>query len=321
MQTQQIMSQEQHSPLGLSLAPNSMDPLESILGPFPVAKLRGMPFEAALEDVLVFFQGLLILDVILGSNNGRGTGEAFVVFGNPIDFQMALQRNRQSMGRRYVSVFQSSRPDYYAAIVSQHQQQKISQQQHHQKARHGSYAGVEDNTISSNSMTGASNSGLWSSKDPTPAQASAMQQNRKGYSSHDGNNDRYIKKNRGGGHHMKSHRANNANINHNWPGNKESASEAEHTGYLRMRGLPFTATVRDVIEFFEDITPIEESIVFSYRNDGRATGEGYLCFENSEAAKSAMMSRNRKMMGSRYIELFVSSKEEHKRVSQRCHMH
>jgi len=92
MQTQQIMSQEQHSPLGLSLAPNSMDPLESILGPFPVAKLRGMPFEAALEDVLVFFQGLLILDVILGSNNGRGTGEAFVVFGNPIDFQMALQR-------------------------------------------------------------------------------------------------------------------------------------------------------------------------------------------------------------------------------------
>jgi hypothetical protein len=64
---------------------------------------------------------------------------------------------------------------------------------------------------------------------------------------------------------MKSHRANNANINHNWPGNKESDSEAEHTGYLRMRGLPFTATVYDVIEFFEDMKPIEESIVFSYR--------------------------------------------------------
>ena len=93
MQPQQLMSQEQHSPLGLSVAPiNLMDPLENILGPFPVAKLRGLPFEATLEDVLVFFQGLLILDVILGSNNGRGTGDAFVVFGNPIDFQMALQR-------------------------------------------------------------------------------------------------------------------------------------------------------------------------------------------------------------------------------------
>jgi len=87
------MSQEQHSPLGLNAASNlSMDPLENILGPFPVVKLRGLPFEAALEDVLVFFQGLLILDVILRSYNGRGTGEAFVVFGNPVDFQMALQR-------------------------------------------------------------------------------------------------------------------------------------------------------------------------------------------------------------------------------------
>jgi len=119
MQTQSIMSQEQQSPLGLNAASNlSMDPLENILGPFPVVKLRGLPFEAALEDVLVFFQGLLILDVILGSYNGRGTGEAFVVFGNPVDFQMALQRNGQSMGRRYVNVFHSSRPEYYAAIVS-----------------------------------------------------------------------------------------------------------------------------------------------------------------------------------------------------------
>ncbi len=64
---------------------------------------------------------------------------------------------------------------------------------------------------------------------------------------------------------MKPHRANTANINQNWTGNKDSVSEVEHTGYLRMRGLPFTATVHDVIEFFEDIKPIEESIVFSYR--------------------------------------------------------
>ena len=57
-----------------------------------------------------------------------------------------------------------------------------------------------------------------------------------------------------------------------------------------------------------------------YSNDGRATGEGYVGFENAEAAEAAMLSMNRKMMGSRYIELSVSSKEEHRRMSQRNHI-
>lgn len=63
------------------------DPLESILGPFPCARLRNLPHEATLEDVLLFFQGLVVLDVIL-----QGNGEAYVIFANPMDFQMALQR-------------------------------------------------------------------------------------------------------------------------------------------------------------------------------------------------------------------------------------
>lgn len=73
-------------PLGIGLG-GTMDPLEAILGPFPCVRLRNLPHEATLEDVLVFFQGLVILDVIL-----QGNGEAFVIFANPMDFQMALQR-------------------------------------------------------------------------------------------------------------------------------------------------------------------------------------------------------------------------------------
>jgi hypothetical protein len=71
------------------------DPLETVLGPFPCVRMRGLPFDTNLEDVLVFFQGLMVLDVVVVSNsyNQPGySGEAFVVFGNPIDFQMALQR-------------------------------------------------------------------------------------------------------------------------------------------------------------------------------------------------------------------------------------
>ena len=71
------------------LAP-SMDPLEALLGPFPCARVRGLPFEATLEDVLVFFQGLVVIDVVLVSQ--EESGEAYVVFANPMDFQMGLQR-------------------------------------------------------------------------------------------------------------------------------------------------------------------------------------------------------------------------------------
>lgn len=92
------------------------DPLEALLGPFPCARVRGLPVEATLEDVLVFFQGLVVIDVVLVSHGD--SGEAFVVFANPMDFQMGLQRDHQNMGNRYLEIFQGKRSDYYAAIAS-----------------------------------------------------------------------------------------------------------------------------------------------------------------------------------------------------------
>ena len=55
--------------------------------PFPCARLSNLPFDATLEDILILFQGLVVIDVVL-----IGQGEAFVIFANPMDYQMALQR-------------------------------------------------------------------------------------------------------------------------------------------------------------------------------------------------------------------------------------
>ena len=93
-----------------------MDPLESLLGPFPCARVRGLPYGAAVEDILVFFQGLVVIDVVIVSR--EESGEAFVLFTNHLDLQVGLQRNHQSMGDRYLEVFQGQRSDYYAAISS-----------------------------------------------------------------------------------------------------------------------------------------------------------------------------------------------------------
>jgi len=87
----------------------------------------------------------------------------------------------------------------------------------------------------------------------------------------------------------------------------------EHTGYLRMRGLPFTTTKEDIFSFFLEYDPVEGSSCLTYRSDGRATGEGYIAFSTPENARDAM-ELHRSVMGSRYIELFISNKEEHGRA-------
>lgn len=90
----------------------------------------------------------------------------------------------------------------------------------------------------------------------------------------------------------------------------------EHTGFLRMRGLPFSAMKEDIFKFFVGYNPILDSIVLTYRNDGRATGEAYVGFASPEDAERAM-ALHRRSMGSRYIELFISNKDEQGRALAR----
>jgi RNA recognition motif. (a.k.a. RRM, RBD, or RNP domain) len=74
-------------PPGIPGLGGSTDPLEAVLGPFPCVQLGNLPYDASVEDLLVLFQGLAVIDVVI-----VGSGEAFVIFANPMDFHMALQR-------------------------------------------------------------------------------------------------------------------------------------------------------------------------------------------------------------------------------------
>jgi heterogeneous nuclear ribonucleoprotein F/H len=90
----------------------------------------------------------------------------------------------------------------------------------------------------------------------------------------------------------------------------------EHTGFLRMRGLPFSASKEEILNFFEGYNAVPESIVLTYRNDGRATGEAYVGFSSPDDSRRAM-ELHRRTMGARYIELFISNKEEQGRALAR----
>lgn len=83
----------------------------------------------------------------------------------------------------------------------------------------------------------------------------------------------------------------------------------KHTGILKLRGLPFSATKEDIIEFFNGFVLSEDSIHITSLSDGRPTGEAFVEFNSAEDSEAAM-EKDRKTLGSRYIELFASSHED-----------
>ena len=71
---------------------------------FPVVRLRGLPFNANDFDILEFFQGLEPVDVLMFRRVDAPERRTSCLVTYADGF--ALQKNRQSMGRRY-KVFRS----------------------------------------------------------------------------------------------------------------------------------------------------------------------------------------------------------------------
>lgn len=200
--------------------------------PFPVVRLRGLPFNCIESDVFEFFAGLDVVDVLLVHKGGRFSGEAFVVFGAPMQVDFALQKNRQNMGRRYIEVFRSKKQDYYLAVAAE-----VGEPE------------KDDTAV------------------PTGSQGKP-------------------------------------------PVDKENL---EHTGVLKLRGLPFSTSKRDILEFFRDYNLTDENVHILTHSDGRATGEAFVEFADAAESKAAMC-KDKMTIGRRYVELFPTTKDETSRV-------
>jgi len=232
---------------------------------FPVVRLRGLPFNAGEFDILEFFQGLDPVDVLIVRRDGRATGEAYVLFANPMQMDFALQKNRGPMGRRYIEVFRSKKQDYYHAVAHAV----------NEPTPHGTDFYGGDNGLASGAghLAHVAGVGVGGPAPPVPHGAPAAVR-----------------------------------------------PPQEHTGVLKMRGLPFSATKDDIITFYDDpslsvTAPLtHDSIHIVTSLDGRPSGMAFVEFASAEDAKAAM-SRDRCTMGSRYVELFPSSREEATRAA------
>eukprot|EP00850_Spirogloea_muscicola_P024205 SM000481S16628 [mRNA] locus=s481:3044:4496:- [translate_table: standard] len=229
---------------------------------FPAVKTRGLPFQCSELDVLDFFAGLDVVDVLLLRRGGRFCGEAFVVFGTPVQVDLALQRNRQNMGRRYVEVFRAKKLEYYSAVASE-------------LAHEGGILSVAGPPADPPAFFLGGPGGL-----------APLRQN-----PHGGGGS-------GGG------------------GGGGGGEPRKPTAVLKLRGLPFSVSKEDIIRFFEEYGLSESSIHIVSNAAGRTTGEAFVEFASPEEAVAAM-AKDRQMLGTRYVELFPSSREETTRAAIR----
>ncbi|KAL3315699.1 Epithelial splicing regulatory protein 2 [Cichlidogyrus casuarinus] len=91
---------------------------------------------------------------------------------------------------------------------------------------------------------------------------------------------------------------------------------------VRIRGLPYDANETDIIRFFDKINVAveggQEGVMLVKRKDGKATGDAFVIFANSEDAERAL-TNHRQHIGSRYVELFKSTPAEVNQVMNGVH--
>eukprot|EP01097_Dermamoeba_algensis_P002860 TRINITY_DN2133_c0_g5_i2.p1 TRINITY_DN2133_c0_g5~~TRINITY_DN2133_c0_g5_i2.p1 ORF type:complete len:203 (+),score=30.06 TRINITY_DN2133_c0_g5_i2:615-1223(+) len=101
----------------------------------------------------------------------------------------------------------------------------------------------------------------------------------------------------------------------------EAKKEEVQTEYLKMLGLPFSATIQDIINFFTGYGLIDNSIQIVKNAEGKPTGTAFVQFTSIEDARAAIC-KHRDNIGSRYIELFGSSREQaESELTQMAKMH
>ena len=254
-----------------------------------VVRLRGLPWESSLSDLRQFFSPLQLdeadVDIVLDAT-GRPSGEAYVRLRDRDAMQMALNRNRKTMGKRYIEVYKSTLNEF------SHPDQRKELERKPIPAAAGPQGGFRDVRESrpppfaaSAHSAGRGGHGGYGGRNAPPAAAGAIQSRLAGaeQGARDGFVSFYGRDGRDGS-------------------GRKGARGLPHV--VRIRGLSFTTTEQDVYNFFGNLHISALHIIVDAM--GRPSGDAYIELETSDD-EAAAIARHRQTMGRRYIEVFACS--------------
>jgi len=299
-------------------------PASLAVGNSPVLRLRGVPFQSDISDVIKFLAdyGVEAPNITLVRNpDGKKTGEVYVIFKSPDEAERALaERQHKEIDGRYIEVFRSNFEEQAAAT---------------NKAPAGAAVAATANSDGGNwfgGWGGGGSGGEWgcgggcgggmqgflvSTGDPAK-DALIMKVKEIQRSGKDGRSvwEKYCDLIRTGNRDPKLHTPsslkNFLEAFEAGEGAEGGAARAD-TGscpVLRLRGVPFQSDILDVIEFLSEYNIDKTRVAMGRGADGRPTGEAYVEFPSLEAAERALNEKQKQEIRGRWIELFRSSYEE-----------
>ncbi|VDM95769.1 unnamed protein product [Thelazia callipaeda] len=274
-----------------------------------IVRLSGLPYGCTKEEIVRFFEPLEIAEkgIIMTYDrySGKPKGEAFVAFINADSLSKALAKNKEYIQHRYVDIYPSSYaemirvldggPDPYSGGSRGWERDRRPRGLPYDRPVGGrgfsrtdsrTHRNVFGNLLSTGSVLGI--------KCECERGVAEVWVNRYGGGG-DGYDDGY-----GGG------RSGGGPMRRGW---RDEPPSGGHRGYssprrrytpppeycIRMRGLPFRATERDIIDFFQPMRPASIDVLYEYGTD-RPSGEAIVEFRNHADFDAAMQR-------SRYVEL------------------
>ena len=258
-----------------------------------VVRLRGLPWESSLSDLRQFFSPLQLdesdVDIVIDAT-GRPSGEAYVRLHDRDGMQMALNRNRKTMGKRYIEVYKSNLNEFSNPDQRKELERKAI------PAAAGPPGGGRDgrdsrppHSAGGGFSGGRGGHGGYGSRGAPPAAGTGATQSRLA-GAEQGARDGFVsffgRDGRDGS-------------------GRKGARGLPHV--VRIRGLSFTTTEQDVYNFFGNLHIAALHIIVD--GMGRPSGDAYIELETSED-EAAAIARHRQTMGRRYIEVFACSPAE-----------
>ncbi|VDK44773.1 unnamed protein product [Anisakis simplex] len=244
-----------------------------------IVRLRGLPYGCTNDEIVRFFQPIPIADngIVMpyDHRSGKATGEAFVAFYEIGSASRALERNRNNIQHRYIEVFPSTYGEMLHALD------------------------VEESR--------RDNGSSWRKPRVSPYERGSNYASR-GYGSgrsrrHDswGSSDAFSEPygSRFGGGPMRKvwqEERSHAPLS-------RSRRYAADSFFVRMRGLPYRATERDIVDFFYPLRPGAIDILNEY-GSGRPSGEAVVEFFSFSEREDALR-RDRKHLGNLLYVIFV----------------
>ncbi|CAM9479790.1 unnamed protein product [Discosporangium mesarthrocarpum] len=278
-----------------------------------VVHLRGLPWNASTKDVEDFLSPIVVDEgATFIVHNTRG--EAYVKFTTDEAMEAAVKKDRETIGRRYIEVFRSTKTEMEDARKEMDTKGQAD----------GDYRGV----VRMRGLPWSANDGDIRAffKDLAIQRGGVhIILNREGRPSgeayvvfeteKDAKDALKRDKDKIGERWIDLFEATKGEVYSMTGGGRRDrggastfdATDSGYTGVVKMRGLPFEASKTEIVDFFGDINVKQSNIFIVTRPDGRASGEAFVLFD-SEADAERAMRKDKEKLGDRWVDLFATNK-------------